>query len=71
MEMKVRLMEELEEHMPDTTKFLMGYMEGRQSTKRWICSEDDLSAMYSVYASYPHRDFVLWPWCDGRKSEGD
>ena len=26
MEMKIRLMEELEEHMPDTTKFCLGYM---------------------------------------------
>jgi hypothetical protein len=53
MEMKIRLMEELEEHMPETTKFSVGYMGGRQSTKCWICCEDDLHAMYTAYASCP------------------
>ena len=51
--MKIRLMEEFEEHMPETTKYALGYIEGRQSTKRWICCEDDLNAMYTNYASYP------------------
>ena len=62
MEMKIRLMDELEEHMPETTKFSLGYIEGRQSTKRWICCEDDLNAMYTAYASCPHKEILLW--CD-------
>ena len=44
-EMKIRLMEEFEEQMPETTKFGIGYIEGRQSTKRWICCDDDIDAM--------------------------
>ena len=69
MEMKVRLMEEFEEHIPDTTKLSLGYMEGRQSTKRWICCEDDLRAMYTAYASSPQREIVLW--CDSRDCDED
>ena len=67
MELKIRLMEELEEHMPETTKFSLGYIEGRQSTKRWICCEDDLRAMYTAYASCPNKEIMLW--CDSR--DGD
>ena len=66
-EMKIRLMEEFEEHMPDTTKFSLGYIEGRQSTKRWICCEDDLDAMYTAYATCPGKEILLW--CDGRGGE--
>ena len=69
MEMRIRLMEELEEHMPDTTKFSLGYMEGRQSTKRWICCEDDLRAMYTAYATCPRKEIMLW--CDSRESDED
>ena len=66
-EMKIRLMEEFEEHMPGTTKFSLGYIEGRQSTKRWICCEDDLNAMYTAYATCPGKEILLW--CDGRGGE--
>ena len=60
-------MEELEEHMPETTKFSLGYIEGRQSTKRWICCKDDLHAMYTANASCPRKEIMLW--CDCR--DGD
>ena len=46
-EIKIRLMEEFEEQLPETTRFSLGYVEGRQSsTKRWLCCEEDLDAMY-------------------------
>ena len=60
-------MEELDEHMPETTKYGLGYIEGRQSTKRWICCEDDLNAMYITYASCPGKEILLW--CDSRGDE--
>lgn len=53
--------------MPETTKFSLGYIEGRQSTKRWICCEDDLNAMYTAYASCPHKEILLW--CDSGDSD--
>ena len=67
MELKVRLMEEFEDQVPDTTKFSLGYMEGKQSTKRWICTEGDLNAMYTAYACSPQREIMLW--CDSRESD--
>ena len=69
MEMKIRLREELQEHVPETTKFSLGYMEGRQCTKCWICCEDDLQAMYTAYATCPHKEIMLW--CDSRESDDD
>lgn len=63
-EMKIRLMEEFEEQIPETTKFGIGYIEGRQSTKRWICCDDDIAAMYTAYATCPEKEIMLW--CDSR-----
>ena len=61
-EIKVRLMEELESYVPETTRFDIGYIEG--STKRWICCEEDIQAMYKAYKDCPQKEITLW--CDGR-----
>ena len=42
-DLKVRLMEELEESIPQKTKFAVGYFV--QSTKYWLCNEEDLKAI--------------------------
>ena len=60
-DMKVRLMEEFEESVPQTTKFAVGYFQ--QSIKHWICSQEDLDALYTT------KDKQLVLWCDGRLSE--
>ena len=60
-ELKVRLMEELEESVPQTTKFVVGYFV--QSTKHWICNEEDLNALYTAC------DNQITLWCDGREDE--
>ena len=60
-ELKVRLMEELEESVPQTTKFAVGYFV--QSTKHWICNEEDLNALYTAC----NNQIMLW--CDGREDE--
>lgn len=57
-------MEELEESVPQSTKFSIGYFEGQ--TKRWICNDADLAVLYEVYAKCPNKEILLW--CDGRKS---
>ena len=44
-------------------------MEGRQSTKRWICCEDDLDAVYTAYTTCPRMEIMLW--CDSRESDED
>ena len=48
-------------------KIFTGYLEGRQSTKRWICCEDDLHAMYIAYASCSRKEILLW--CDSRDDD--
>ncbi len=57
-------MEELQSYVPETTKFTIGYQEGRNSTKRWICCEEDIQAMYEAYKDCPKKEILLW--CDGR-----
>ena len=53
-------MDELEDEVPATTKFSLGYYEaGRQSTKKWLVTQEDLNAMYRT----GNKDFLLW--CDG------
>ena len=39
-------MKEFEEQVPATTHFLVGYFVGRQSTKKWLVTQEDLAAMY-------------------------
>ena len=60
-DMKVRLMEEFEESVPQTTKFAIGYF--HQSTKYWICNEEDLNALYTS------NDKQIMLWCDGREDD--
>ena len=60
-------MEELEESVPQSTRFTIGYYEGQ--TKRWICNDDDLIVLYEVYAKCPRKEILLW--CEGRKRELD
>ena len=67
-DLKVKLMEELDQ-VPPTTRFSVGYFEGRQSTKKWLVSQDDLTAMYSSLKKSGKTDVYLW--CNGRSEETD
>ena len=70
-DLKVKLMEEFEDQVPPTTRFSVGYFEGRQSTKKWLVSQDDLTAMYSSLKKSGKTDVYLW--CDGcsEKAQGN
>ena len=57
-------MEEFEDQVPPTTRFSLGYFAGRQSTKKWLVSDEDLIAMYSELGQTGKTDVCLW--CDGR-----
>ena len=59
--------EEFENDVPESTLFAIGYYEGQ--TKRWICSDDDLSMLYEVHAKYPDKEILLW--CEGREKDCD
>ena len=56
-------MEELEESVTQTTKFAVGYF--HQSTKHWICNEEDMNAMYATCDNH------IMLWCDGRNDRED
>lgn len=60
-EMKVKLLDEFQEHIPPIMTFDVGYFSGRPSAKHWIYTEDDLKMMYKNCNNY---DIMLW--CDGR-----
>ena len=68
-DLKVKLMEEFEDQVLPTTRFSVGYFEGRQSTKKWLVSQDDLTAMYYSLKKSGKTDVYLW--CDGRSEETD
>ena len=40
-------MEEFEDQVPPTTCFPVGYFVGRQSTKKWLVTQEELTAMYT------------------------
>ncbi len=50
-------MEELQSYVPETTKFAIGYQERRNSTKRWICCEEDIQAMHEAYKDCPKKKY--------------
>ena len=66
-DVKVRMMEEFDEYVPASTRFSIGYYEGQ--TKRWICTEDDLSKLYEIYSKQLGKVILLW--CEGRRNDQD
>ena len=65
---RMKLVDEFQHQVPNSVSFNIGYFEGRQQTKLWLVTNDDLKTMYS---KYPEGDVTLW--CDGRldgKEEG-
>ena len=54
-------MEELEESVPQTTKFAVGYF--IHSTKYWICNDIDLNTIYTTC------DKSIMLWCDSREDD--
>ena len=67
--MKVKIMEEFKELIPEKLDFLVGYFIGKQSTKYWIMCEEDLNAMYKLLGQDGKGNVLLW--CDGRFIQQD
>ena len=55
--------------MPSTLNFSVGCFEGRQSTKKWLVSTEDLHAMYFAFQQSGKADIFLW--YDGVCDEGE
>ena len=68
-DMKVKLMEEFDTQVPPTTRFSVGYFAGRQSTKKWLVTQEDLTAMYAELRQAGKNDVCLW--CDGCSEESE
>ena len=66
-DLKVKLMEEFGEQIPTTVQFSVGYFEGRQSTKKWLVSQDDLAAMYVSFTCSGKTSICLW--CEGNSDD--
>lgn len=58
--MKVKLMEEFDDQVPPTTRFSVGYFAGRQSTKKWLVTQEDLTAMCAELRQAGKNDVCLW-----------
>ena len=63
--LRVHLMNEFQEHVPTTATFDVGYYEGKQQSKIWLVTTDDLHKMYGLH---PTGGEVLL-WCDGVSDE--
>jgi len=61
--MRVTLVDEVGDHLPETTDFNVGYYGGKQQSKIWLVSKEDLDMMYSHCKA---SDIIIW--CDGRET---
>ena len=57
-------MNEFDTEVPDTPTFQVGYFFGKQSSKHWLVSQDDLNSMYK---SIKKGNILLW--CDKLSSQ--
>ena len=63
-DIRMKLIDEFGEQVPNTVDFTVGYFEGSQQAKIWIVSADDLQTMYQKYPSGGN----ITLWCDGRQA---
>lgn len=64
--LRVRLMDDFQEHVPNTATFDVGYFEGKQHTKIWLVTSDDLDKLYKLH---PNGGEVFL-WCQGANEVG-
>ena len=74
--LRAKLVEIFGYQIPNNLTFDVGYYEGSQHSKMWLCSKDDLEAMYS---KYPRGEITLWCYnnceddvvCNGKRKKED
>lgn len=62
-DIRIKLIEEFKDQVPNTVDFTIGYLEGSRQTKICIVSADDLQTMYKKYPSGGN----VTLWCDQRE----
>ena len=65
-DLKSTLIDKFKETLPDGT-FNVGYFLGKQSSKHWHVSQDDLTSMYVSIGSKKE----IMPWCDAKSTKQD
>ena len=60
---RATLVDELGDQLSERIGFNVGYYEGKQQSKIWLVSKEDLDMMYNCKAS----DIILW--CDEREAQ--
>ena len=58
--LRAKLIESLGDQVPKTVTVDLGYYEGQEHSKMWLCSDSDLEAMYHKFPTG-----VITLWCDG------
>ena len=67
-ELRLKLLQEFQESLPDCVSLNVGYYKpGRGSAKVYLVEDDDVSEMYGLFAA--NQDVQLW--CDGVTSDGE
>ena len=63
---RMKLIDEFQQQVPNSVSFSVGYFERRQQAKLWLVTNDDLKSMY---CKYPEGELILW--CDGRTDDDE
>ena len=58
-------MEKLGNHVPETINFNVGYFEGKQSKKQWLCCQEDLESMYRTHKNGDE----ITLWCEAKTNK--
>ena len=61
-DIRIKLIDQFGEQVPSTLDFTVGYYDGSQQAKVWLCTTDDLNTMYSKHPD----GGSLSLWCDGK-----
>ena len=56
------LWHEFSDTIPDEGEFNVGYFEGKQHTKKWLISSQDVDVMYAYFEGKQSINL----WCDGK-----
>ena len=62
MAIRIKLIENFKELVPDSVSFEAGYYEGSKHAKVWVVTDDDVGGMYK---KYPNGGEITL-WCEGR-----
>ena len=63
---RLQLIEEFKDQVPDSLSFLIGYFEGSQQAKISLVTDEDLKRLYDIHKTGGQINM----WCEGVPNEG-